>query len=98
MTPRDVALANLQILFRYGGWQERNVEPLTEALVELPDPSRGYDMVEWGQKCCTPYRKGFEHDTSITANPTSAGARHQRDLRVGTAQAVLPHTGTSNPD
>ena len=49
MTPRDVALANLQILLRYGGWQERNVEPLTEALVELPDPSRGCGMVEWAE-------------------------------------------------
>ena len=43
-------------------------------------------------------QKGLEHDTSITANPTSAGDRHQRDLRVGTTQAVQPHTGTSNPD
>ena len=51
-----------------------------------------------GQKCCTPYREGLEHDTSITANPTSAGARHQQDLRVGTTQAVQQDTGTSNPD
>ena len=59
MTPRDTALANLQILFRYGGWQERNVEPLTEALVELPDPSRGYDMVEWGPEVLHTLQKGL---------------------------------------
>lgn len=49
MTPRDVALAYMQILFKHGGWHEHNVEPLTEALIELPDPSRGWDMVEWAE-------------------------------------------------
>lgn len=49
MTPRDVALAYMQILFKYGGWQELNVEPLTEALIELPDPSRGWSMEEWAE-------------------------------------------------
>ena len=49
MTPRDVASAYMQILFTYGGWQGYNVEPLTEALIELPDPSRDGDMVEWAE-------------------------------------------------
>ena len=69
----------------------------TSATWDLRNPTWLLDFNQC-RKRCTPYRKGFEHDTSITANPTSAGARHQRDLRVGTAQAVLPHTGTSNPD
>ena len=47
MTPRDTALAYMQVLLKYAGWQAYNVEPLTEALVELPDPSRGWDMLEW---------------------------------------------------
>ena len=54
MTPRDTALANLQILFKYGGWQDYNVKPLTKTLVELPDPSRGCDMVEWTEPCHLP--------------------------------------------
>lgn len=49
MTPRDVTLAYMQILFQFAGWQEYNVKPLTEALIELPDPSRFGDVVEWAE-------------------------------------------------
>lgn len=50
MTPRDTALAYMQVLLKYTGWQAYNVEPLTEALIELPDPSRDCDMVEWASQ------------------------------------------------
>ena len=50
MTPRDIALAYMQVLLKYTGWQAYNVEPLTEALIELPNPSRDCDMVEWASQ------------------------------------------------
>lgn len=49
MTLRDVTLAFMQILFQYSGWLEYNLKPLTEALVELPDPSRFGAPVEWAE-------------------------------------------------
>ena len=49
MTPRDTALAYMQVLLKYIGWQAYNVEPLSEALLELPDPSRGCYMADWAE-------------------------------------------------